>query len=594
MPDKRLKRKLAAILSADVVGYSRLMSQDEASTINTLTGHKEIMSNLIKGNRGRVVDAPGDNLLAEFASVVDAVECACKIQSILVEKNGKLPEKRRMHFRIGVNIGEVVIEGGRIYGDGVNLAARLESLADSGGVCISGAVYDQVKNKTRFKYDDLGEHSVKNFDKPIQVYKIYCSLRHNEEGEILAEGGEVKQPFTLPDKPSIAIVPFKNISGDADQEYIADGITESIITALSHISELFVTARDSVFSYKGKPVAVNKIGKDLGVRYVLGGSVLKVAERVRITVQLVDTITGHHLWAEKFDRMISDFFDLLDEIAQNVAVALTVKLTHGESAVYGLGTRNFEAWGYYVKAISKFERFSKSDNLKARLYLKKTVKLDPEFAIAWVLFAWTYFIDLRFGFSETPDKSLKIAIELGDKASKINSDLPDVYSFWNTVHLIEGDINQAVKEGINAINSGPSHALSYILLSQAMRFAGKFSEAIFYGEQAVRLSPYCPVWYLLVLAPAYIEAGKYETALSMLKTALVRSRNGEFPLSHVLPQFVIVYSRLNRNENAKSYASQLISLEPGFSAKFYNEALFYKDSKYRNRMIQDLISAGLN
>ena len=518
MPDKRLKRKLAAILSADVVGYSRLMSQDEASTISTLTGHKEIMSNLIMENRGRVVDAPGDNLLAEFASVVDAVECACKIQNILVEKNGKLPEKRRMYFRIGVNIGDVIIEEGRIYGDGVNLAARLESLADSGGVCISGAVYDQVKNKTRFKYDDLGEHPVKNFEKPIQVYKIYCSLRHNEEGEILAEGGEVKQPFTLPDRPSIAIVPFKNISGDAGQEYIADGITESIITALSHISELFVTARDSVFPYKGKPVAANKIGKDLGVRYVLGGSVLKIAERVRITVQLVDTITGHHLWAEKFDRMISDFFDLLDEIAQNVAVALTVKLTHGESAVYGLGTRNFEAWGYYVKAISKFERFSKSDNFKARHYLKKAVKLDPEFAIAWVLFAWTYFIDLRFG----------------------------------------------------------------------------FSEAIFYGEQAVRLSPYCPVWYLLVLAPAYIEAGKYETALSMLKTALVRSRNGEFPLSHVLPQFVIVYSRLNRNVNAKSYASQLISLEPGFSAKYYNEALFYKDSKFRNRMIQDLISAGLN
>jgi len=320
MTKEGFKRKLAAILSADAEGYSRLMGDDEVSTIHTLTIHKESISSLIKQHRGRVVDAPGDNLLSEFVSVVDAVQCAVNIQRELAKRNEELPEVRRMKFRIGVNLGDVVEEEDRLYGDGVNLAARLESMAEGGGVCISGAVYDQVKNKTDFGYEDLGEHFVKNFSEPIRMYKIFCSP--NRSDALMKRFDEGKQSLSLPDKPSIAVVPFKNLTGDSKQEYIADGITENIITALSIISELFVIARNSVFIYKGKPVQVQQVREELGVRYVLEGSVLKAGERVRITAQLVDAITGHHLWAEKFDRTISDFFDLLDEIAQMVVIGL--------------------------------------------------------------------------------------------------------------------------------------------------------------------------------------------------------------------------------------------------------------------------------
>lgn len=591
MSGKSLRRKLAAILSADVKGYSRLMSDDETNTIHTLAAYKEAMATHILQNQGRVVDAPGDNLLAEFVSVVSAVECAVKIQRELAERNEDLPEDRQMQFRIGVNLGDVVQKEDRIYGDGVNLAARLESMAEAGGICISRGVYDQVKNKTDYGFEDLGEHFVKNFSDPIRMYKILCSP---DKSDNLIKGIDGSNQFlSLPDKPSVAIIPFENLTGDPKQEYIADGITENVISALSIISELFVIARNSVSAYKGNPANVQQISNNLGVRYVLQGSVLKAGERVRIMAQLVDAITGHHLWAEKFDRTIDDFFDLLDEIAQKVAISLAVKLTHGESAIYGLGTRNFEAWGCYVKAISYFERFTKLDNIKAREYLGQAVNVDPEFAIAWVLLAWTYFIEVRFGFGKSPDESLKKAVDLGKKATAINSELPDVHSFWNTVYLIEGQNAKAIEEGKKAIDSGPSHALSYLLLSQALRFSGKFKEAITYGEQAIRLSPYCPVWHLIVLAPAYIEAEKYQKALSILKNALDRSQKGEFPLSHVLPHLVIAYMRMKRKTEAKSFASELLNLDPNFSAELYTEALFYEDPNFRKRMVNDLISAGL-
>lgn len=592
MPDNGLKRKLTAILSADVVDYSRLMGKDDVGTIKTLKNYKALISSLIAQYRGRIVDSPGDNLLSEFRSAVDAVQCAVKIQKELEANNKDLPEERRMQFRIGVNLGDVVEEGGRLYGDGVNLAARLESKADTGGVCISGAVYDQVKNKTDYSYEDLGEHSVKNFSDPVRMYKILGSpdsFDHSSK----RDGGTILN-ISIPDKPSIAVIPFVNLTGNPDQEYIADGVTESIITALSIISELFVIARNSVFTYKGTPVKVQQVSEALGVRYVLEGSVLKAGERIRITAQLADAITGHHLWVEKFDRTMGDFFNLLDEIAQMVAIAMSVKLTHGESAVYGLGTRNFEAWGCYVKAISYFERFTKLDNIRAREYLSRSTELDPEFAIAWVLMAWTYFIEVRFGFSNSLEESLNKAIELGEKATAINSELPDVHSFWNTIYLIKGENEKAIEEGKNAINSGPSHALSYLLLSQALRFAGKFDEAIFQGEQAVRLSPYCPVWYLIVLSPAYIEAEEYQKALAILKNAIERSRKGEFPASHVLPQLVIASIRQKNTEAAESFAAELLNLDPGFSAELYTEALFYQDPAFRNRMVNDLIAAGLN
>jgi len=304
MSPASFKRKLTAILSADVKGYSRLMGENEAETVKTLTSYRKIMSELIQQHRGRVIDSPGDNILAEFASVVDAVQCAVATQKELKVRNAELPENRHMEFRIGVNLGDVIEEGERIYGDGVNIAARIESLAEGGGICISGTVYEHIENKLPLKYDYLGEHTVKNITKPVRVYSVpmeYHSLPLRAE-----VASTNRMDFPLPEKPSIAVLPFDNLSGDSDQEYLADGMTENIIAVLSNVPAMFVIARNSTFTYKGKSVKVQRVAEDLGVQYLLEGSVQKSGSRVRVTAQLIDAIKGHHLWADRYDRNLQD------------------------------------------------------------------------------------------------------------------------------------------------------------------------------------------------------------------------------------------------------------------------------------------------
>src|SRR3989338_417536 len=327
-PPKSIQRKLAAIVSADVKGYSRLMGEDEEATIRTLTVYREVMAVLIGQHRGRVVDSPGDNLLAEFASVVDAVRYAVEIQRGLKVRNADLPVHRRMEFRIGINLGDVVVEGERLYGDGVNIAARLEGLAEGGGICISGTVYDQIENKLALGYEYLGEQAVKNIPKPVRVYQV-----KDEPGvSTPTVSGDKSPTLALPDKPSIAVLPFANMSGDPEQEYFSDGITEDLITELSRFHELFVIARNSTFAYKGRSADVRQVGRDLGVSHVLEGSVRRVGDRVRITAQLLDAATGHHLWAERYDRGLEDIFALQDEITREIVAALDVRLLRGEQA----------------------------------------------------------------------------------------------------------------------------------------------------------------------------------------------------------------------------------------------------------------------
>jgi adenylate cyclase len=342
MSEERARRKLSAILSADAVGYSRLMQKDEESTIHTLADSKELMAGLIQRYHGRVVDAPGDNLLAEFGSVVDAVECAVSIQQELKEKNKDLPENRRMDFRIGVNLGDVVEEAERIYGDGVNIASRLEGLAEPGGICVSGSVYDQIENKLAMGCENLGEHRVKNITKPVRVYRVGVE-RGEQRFPEYREMGVPGESFTLPEKPSIAVLPFDNLSRDPEQEYLADGMTENIIAVLSTVPAMFVIARNSTFTYKGKPVKVQRVAEDLGVQYVLEGSVQMSAARVRVTAQLIDAIRGHHLWADRYDRDFQDVFALQDEITLKILTALQVKLTHGQEAYMHETTGNLEA-----------------------------------------------------------------------------------------------------------------------------------------------------------------------------------------------------------------------------------------------------------
>ena len=445
-----LERKLAAILSADVKGYSRLMGEDEEATIRTLTAYREVMTTLIQQHRGRVVDSPGDNLLAEFASVVDAVQGAIEIQQELQSKNAQLPVPRRMEFRIGINVGDIAVEAGRIYGDGVNITARVESLAEAGGICISGTVFDQVKTKLALKYEDLREQRVKNIAAPVRVYRIkleseavpaatetipssapaadqpqagalsrphpqgwptrtlilsallllvtvigvvqYLSLRPPAPAANIPP--EQPQSLPLPDKPSIVVLPFVNMSKDPEQEYFSDGLTEVLTGDLTRISGLFVIARNSAFTYKGKAVKVQDVSKEMGVRYVLEGSVLKADNQVRITTQLIDATTGYHLWSERYDRPLQNLLALQDEIVQKIVMTLKLQLTLQEQGFkVRKHTDNVDAYDYYLRGAAFSQYPTKEANTQARQLWEKAITLDPQYAEAYACLGVTYLLE---------------------------------------------------------------------------------------------------------------------------------------------------------------------------------------------------------
>jgi adenylate cyclase len=592
MPQEGFKRKLTAILSADVEGYSRLMSEDEEATVRTITTYREVMTTLIHQHNGKVLDSPGDNLLAEFSSVVVAVQCAVAVQKEINARNTSLPENRKMKFRIGINLGDVIQEKDRIYGDGVNIAARLEALSHPGGICISGTVWDHVKNKLDLSYEYLGEQPVKNIPDPVRVYHVLIEPKY--AGKIIPANVE-KMAFPLPDKPSIAVLPFVNMSGDLEQEYIADGITENIISALSKISEMFVIARNSTFIYKGSPVKVQKVAEELGVRYVLEGSTQKSGNRVRVTAQLVDAIKGHHLWAEQYDSDINDFFDLLDEITKEIAIALQIELTHGEQArIWHGSTSNFKAWGHAVKGYSLFLRFTKEDNAKARQLFKQAVKLDPEYAFAWTFLAWTYIVDVRFGYSNSPAEDTKKGIEIAHKAMEIDDTLPDIHSFWNTVYMVRKELDKALESGVRAINLGPNDPNSHVLLAQTEIYNGNFDEAIGLVKKANRLTPYYPAWHLIVLGWAQTMARRYEQAIATLDQLLKRAKKGEYSPLLVYFRLAQVYIEIGQKEKARIHTEKILQIDPTFSLEKIRKARdFYRDPIHLERVFQALREAGL-
>ena len=590
MTENRVKRKLSGILSIDAVGYSRLMQEDEASTIRNLEESKRLMCELIKEFRGRVVDAPGDNLLAEFGSVVDATECAVKIQQELKDKQAESPENRRMEFRIGINLGDVVVEGKQIYGDGVNIAARIERLADAGGICITGSVYDQVKNKLPHRFEDAGEHTVKNITGPVRVYRI---LTQNEMPDF--ESGRV---LALPDKPSIAVMPFVNMSADPKQEYFSDGMTEEIITALSKISEMFVIARNSSFIYKGKSLKVQQVGRELGVQYVLEGSVRKAAERVRITAQLIDAATGNHLWAERYDRELKDVFELQDEITRKIVIALQVELTRGEQArIWHKSSHNLEALGLTSKALDLFERNTKEENAKARDLFNQATRLDPEYAFAWTYLAWTYLVDAVYGFSSSPTESMQKAIELTNKSTAMDDTQPDIHALWSTIYLGQGQHEKAIEAGQRALSLGPNNACNTALLAQTLYFAGRGKEAIELMERAMRLSPYHPDWYLGVLALSYIMMERYEEGLKIAEQQLkIVKKRGVFGSGLITSHLILteVNIHLGREEEARKHAKEILRIDMGFALEGLSKLSFYQDPSYLENRLTVLRKAGLN
>ena len=526
-PAVGMERKLAAIFSTDVAGYSRLMGDDEEATIRTLTAYRALISSLIQHHRGRVVDSPGDNLLAEFASVVDAVRCAVEIQHALKVKNAELPEHRQMRFRIGINLGDVIVEGERLYGDGVNIAARLESLAIPGGICISGTVYDQVETKLALTYEDLGEQTVKNIAKPVRVYRV---REPEASAATQARKNETTLLLPLPDKPSLVVLPFVNLSSDPEQGYFSDGITEDLTAELSKLAGLFVISRNSAFFYKGKAVKVHDISHELGVQYVLEGSVRKAGERVRITAQLIDATCDHHLWSERYDRPLQDIFALQDEIVQKIVTTLKLQLTLEEHGyIVRKHTDNLEAYDAFLRGQEYYFRLTKEANAQARQMYEKALALDSQYAEAYAWLGHTYWLEWALRWSADP-QTLERALALAHQALALDDSLPFAHSSLSKVYSDKQQYDQAIAEGERAIALDPNNADSYAFQADVLNYAGRPEEALRMMEQAMRLNPRYPPWYLFDLGWAYRSTGRYAESIATLKEA--SSRNPNFIAAH--------------------------------------------------------------
>jgi len=631
MTTQEVRRKLTAILSADVKGYSRLMGEDEVGTIQTLNTYKEVMANLIQQHHGRVVDAPGDNLLAEFGSVVDAVQCGVEIQKELKKRNTEIPENRRMEFRIGVNLGDVVEDGEQILGDGVNIAARLESLSEAGGICISGTAYDQVKHKLPVGYQYLGKQTVKNITEAVRTYRVL--MEPEAAGKVIGEeepkptkwswkavvvvavmvlvaGGLIwnfylrgsqterarveKMAFPLPDIPSIAVLPFVNMSGDPGQEAFADGVTENITTTLSKIPKIFVIARNSAMEYKGKPIDVKKVAGNLGVRHVLEGSIQKWGERIRITAQLIDATSGHHIWSEKYDREMRDLFALLDDVTRHIAVALQIKLTEGEQArVWHKDTENLEAWALASQSWDLLARLTREDNAKAQELAEQAVKLDPQYGFAWSLLAYSYFNAARMGWCESPKEYFKKAIELNQKALRVNKDLFCATAMLGQILWSQGQYERAIEMGRRSIELGPNQSLTYVILSGILCYAGEFEEAITLGEKAIRLHPFGRYSYLTTLARSYRMARRYEEALALYRQLLYRAQKEAFSPLAAYIGLADVYSEMGRVEEAHTQASEILRINPNFSLEKWSKTEPFRDPKHLEKRLTALRKAGL-
>jgi len=629
MATEDFKRKLTAILSADVKGYSRLMGEDEEATVRTITAHRKVIASVIEKYRGRVVDSPGDNILAEFVSVVDAVQSAVEIQEVIRAKNAELPEERRMEFRIGINLGDVIQEGERIYGDGVNIAARVEGLADPGGICISGSAYEQIENKLALGYDYIGEHTVKNIVKPIRVYRVPTGpetlQKVTEEKKpvagwqkaavavvialLVVAGGVTiwksfrpptsppietasveKMAFPLPDKPSIAVLPFNNLSGDPEQEYFSDGLTEEIISALGSIPRLFVIARNSTFTYKGKPVKVQQVSEELGVRYVLEGSVRKGGDKIRISAQLIDALDGHHLWAKRYDRSLSDIFAVQDEITKEIITAMQVKLTEGEQVrAAAKGTDSLEAYLKYLQAHEFIYQLNPESNALARQLIEEAIALDPEYAWAYFILARTHLVDLWLGTTKSPKQSFGKAMGSLQKAIALDESYAEAHADLGYLYSIKGLHDKAIAQAEKAVSLNPNSADSHMRYGKILTFAGRYEESIPELKTAIRLNPMPPNIYLFSLGISYCWTGQYDEAIKWCERAVREAPNSLF--AHLF--MTMAYSFSGRDEEARAEAAEVLRIHPNFSLENFAKRAGYKKQEDIERLLVALRKAGL-
>lgn len=594
-----MQRELKAIFSADVQGYSRLMGDDDEHTVKTITTYRGIIAALIEKHQGRVVDAPGDNLLAEFGSSLNAIHSAIEIQRTLGTENEKLPDNRRMDFRIGINLGDVLHKDDRIYGHSVNIAARIENLADPGGICISRGVYDQVESKLELGFADLGPHSVKNIEKPVRIYKVL--LNQADVGKLIgatktkasigrwmvltiivlvvAVGGAGlwyqqlkpelepasmdRMTYPLPDKPSIAVLPFENYSDDAKLNFFASGLTEDLTASLSKAPDLFVISKSSAATYKGKPIDFKQVAEEQGIQYVMEGSVQKEEDKLRITVKLIDALNGRNLWADRFDRRAKDIFALQDEIVKHVIVELQVELTQGAAArVASRGTDNLDAWLLKIEAHGEFIKFTREGMVRARELYEAAHQADPDWARPIAGLASVDWYEAKQGWRISKEASIQSGIELALQAIQMDPDEPQGYQTLGNLYALTGQGERAIELRRKAADLAPNDLAAVAGLATRLKDFGGEQEAVKLFEQAMRLSPKHPWWVPYAYGVTLHLVDRKEEAVESFKKAIALNP------THVLPQAFLaaVYADLGRIDEAKTTANEVMRLEPEFTA----------------------------
>ena len=554
-----MERRLAAILAADVAGYSRLMGIDEEGTHKNLKGHhQELVEPKIRQHRGRIIKNTGDGFLAEFTSVLDAVRCAVEIQQAMTARNAKTPDDRRIEFRIGVHQGDIIPDGGDVFGDGVNVAARLEGIAEPGGICISARVHEDVRTTLKLPFDDIGEQHLKNIQRPVRVYRITSG----------AKPAATTPSLSLPDRPSIAVLPFQNLSSDVQQDYFADGMVEDIVNGLSRIKGLFVIARNSTLSYKGHAVDAKQVGRDLGVRYVLGGTVRKVADRLRVTAELVEAATGTYVWTERYERKPDDIFLIQDELTLSVVAAIQPTLRSAEAErVKRKRPDSLDAYDLVLQAQHDVYAQMHDNVTRALVLLKRALKLDPHYALAHGFTAMCYHtLYLRGGLGE---ESRRAAIDHARTALLYGQD--DALALTCAAFCIGMDDHDragALPVFEAALAISPSSALTYLLGSVMFAWGGDAVRGVEWGERGIRLSPFDP-WRAsghIAIALGHFQQGAFEAAVNAARKA-VQSRPG-FSICYMI--LAAPLAKLGRIQEAKNAAARALELQPAlrFSLQF--------------------------
>ncbi len=618
-------RALTSKKTADMVGYSRLMEADETGTIKRQKTHRPgLIDPTIEQYHGRIVKTTGDGMLVEFASVVDAVQCAVVIQRAMAEREADIPEDWRIQYRIGINLGDVVIEEDDIFGDGVNIAARLEQIAEPGGVCISGTAYDHLKSNIEVGYESLGELQVKNIQHPVRVYRLLTDPE--QAGTVIEEkrrgigkrvwmaaavlliavivGGTwwwSQQPdfepadskkfaFKIPDKPSIAVLPFNNMSGDTKQEYFVDGMTEDLITDLSQVSGLLIIARNSVFTYKNQTVKVQQVAQELGVRYVLEGSVRRAGNRVRINAQLVDTIGGHHIWAQRYDREIKDVFALQDEVTQEIVSALAIRLTTDEAERLSQSEKTSpEAYDRLLRGLELLRRYTPASIIQGRRMFEQAIEIDPNYARAYANVAFAYAQGVASGDGAHRESNLEMALKFAKEAQALNPEVQQVHFSFSVVYRQLGRVEESLAAINRALEIKPNYADGFVQLAVVLLTMGRYQEGLEAIQKAVRLNPRQAFFYTEVTGRAHFALGDYKAAATAYKKAL--KRNPDFSLAR--RGLAASYAHLGRIEDAEWEVEEILAQLPGFNLSNERRRNPYPKGDGMDRYIAGLRKAGV-